>query len=700
LIPAVTIPVSIIAAAIVMLALGYSINTLTLLAAVLAIGLVVDDAIVVLENIVRRIEGGEPSALAAINGSREIGFAVVATTLVLMAVFVPISFMTGDTGRLFGEFGVTVAAAVGFSAFVALSLTPMMTSRLFAAGMPKSRLTGGIDRLFHSLDDRYAAGLRNAMSGKRPLWIVGGAMGMFAVVLLVLALGVPFSGLKLSSELTPQEDRGFVRIFVTAPEGSSIAYMDRQLRQVEEVAQEEVERGNAKRVITRTGGFGRAAEVNTGMVNLPLNLWDERDDSAADIATRLRERTQNIPGGRVNVNQAGSPLSRNATRPLAIALGGGDYAEIVQWRDKIMQRVAAENPRILNLESDYLERQPRVIVQIDRNKAADLGVSLSTVGRTLETMLGARIVTTFERAGEEYDVILQARTEQRASVGDLDNLYVRSDKNGDLLPLSAMVRIEERAGPTELRRTDRMRAIELAGSLAPGYALGEAVAYMEQVIREEAPGAQIIYNGETYQLKKSGDTLWITFAFALLVVYLVLAAQFESFIHPVVILVTVPLAITGALLGLWLFNSTINIFSQIGCVMLIGIACKNGILIVEFANQLRDRGVDFVDAVIQASATRLRPVLMTSLCTAFGAVPLMLAHGAGAESRESIGATVFFGTVVSLGLTLYVVPALYLLIARNTRSPEYMSRLIDGLIGGGTPRGAPTTASGSLSDTH
>ena len=231
-----------------------------------------------------------------------------------------------------------------------------------------------------------------------------------------------------------------------------------------------------------------------------------------------------------------------------------------------------------------------------------------------------------------------------------------------------------------------MRAIELAGSLAPGYTLGEAVEYMERVIHEEAPNAQIIYNGETYQLKKSGDALWITFAFALLVVYLVLAAQFESFIHPIVILVTVPLALTGALLGLWLFNSTINIFSQIGCIMLIGIACKNGILIVEFANQLRDRGVEFVDAIIQASATRLRPVLMTSLCTAFGAVPLMLAHGAGAESRESIGATVFFGTIVSLGMTLYVVPALYLLIARNTRSPEYMSRLIDGLLGQGVRR--------------
>jgi multidrug efflux pump len=693
LIPAVTIPVSIIAAAIVMTMLDYSINTLTLLGAVLAIGLVVDDAIVVLENIVRRIEGGEPPVLASINGSREIGFAVIATTLVLMAVFVPVSFMTGDTGRLFGEFGVTVAAAVGFSAFVALSLTPMMASKLFANGMPKSGMAGRIDHFFHDIDVRYAAGLRRAMENRKPLWIVGGALGLFGVLVVVFIVGWPFSGVRIPSELAPQEDRGMVQIFVTAPEGSSITYLDRQLREVEQVAMDEVHKGNARRVLTRSGGFGRSAEVNIGRVMMPLTLWNEREDSASEISDRVRRRTQGISGARINVNPAPSPIARNSTRPLAIAMGGGEYDEIVKWRDKVMQRVAAENPKILNLESDYLERQPRVIVQIDRNKAADLGVSLQTVGRTLETMLGSRIVTTFERAGEEYDVVLQARTEQRASVGDLDNLYVRSDKNGDLLPLSAFVKIDERAGPTELRRTDRMRAIELAGSLAPGYTLGEAVAYMENVIHEEAPNAQIIYNGETYQLKKSGDALWITFAFALLIVYLVLAAQFESFVHPIVILVTVPLAITGAVLGLWLFNSTINIFSQIGCIMLIGIACKNGILIVEFANQLRDRGVAFLDAIIQSSATRLRPVLMTSLCTAFGAVPLMLAHGAGAESRESIGATVFFGTVVSLGLTLYVVPSLYLLIARNTRSPEHMSRLVDTLLGGRpVPRGTPATA--------
>jgi multidrug efflux pump len=693
LIPAVTIPVSIIAAAIVMVALGYSINTLTLLAVVLAIGLVVDDAIVVLENIVRRVEGGEPAVLAAIRGSREIGFAVIATTLVLIAVFVPVSFMTGDTGRLFGEFGVTVAAAVAFSAFVALTMTPMMSSKLFAGGMPKAKMAGGVDRIFHDLDEHYAAALRKAMSGRRPLWIVGGALALFTVLVLLLVEGWPVATFRLSTELAPQEDRAFVRIAVTAPEGASIGYIDRQLHLVEAIAQDEVRRGNAKRVTTRSGGFGRNADTNTGFVSLPLNLWDQREDSATVIAERLRRRTQDIPGGRINVNQAGSPLMRNSTRPLAIAMGGGDYDEIAEWRDKVMARVAAENPRIQNLESDYLERQPRVIVQIDRNKAADLGVSLQTVGRTLETMLGSRIVTTFERAGEEYDVMLQAREEQRASVGDLDNLYVRSDKSQELIPLSALVHIEERAGPTELRRTDRMRAIELAGSLAPGYALGDAIAYMEKVIHEEAPNAQIIYNGQSYQFKKAGDTLWITFAFALLVVYLVLAAQFESFIHPIVILVTVPLALTGAMLGLWLFNSTLNIFSQIGGIMLIGIACKNGILIVEFANQLRDRGVAFADAVIQSAATRLRPVLMTSLCTAFGAVPLMLAHGAGSESRQSIGATVFFGTVVSLGMTLYVVPALYLLIARNTRSPEYMSRLIDGLMGrGGDVRGETATA--------
>ena len=412
LIPAVTIPVSIIAAALVMATLDYSINTLTLLGAVLAIGLVVDDAIVVLENIVRRIEGGEPPVLASINGSREIGFAVIATTLVLMAVFVPVSFMTGDTGRLFGEFGVTVAAAVGFSAFVALSLTPMMASKLFANGMPKSRMVGGIDRVFHNLDERYAAGLRRAMEGRKPLWIVGGALGLFGVLVMVFIVGHPVPG-------TAPAERA--RAAGRPRHGADLHHGARRL-------EHPVPRPAAAR--GRAGRDGRGRERQRAprahaLGRLRAQRRGEhrpRDGSAQHVGRARRERrrdhqphspahAEHLRRARQREPDRAAPSTRNSTRPLAIAMGGGEYEEIVQWRDKVMQRVAAENPRILNLESDYLERQPRVIVQIDRNKAADLGVSLQTVGRTLETMMGSRIVTTFERAGEEYDVVLQARND-------------------------------------------------------------------------------------------------------------------------------------------------------------------------------------------------------------------------------------------------------------------------------------------------
>jgi multidrug efflux pump len=680
LVPAVTIPISIVAAAIVMAALGYSINTLTLLAAVLAIGLVVDDAIVVLENIVRRIEAGEAALVAAINGSREIGFAVVATTLVLMAVFVPVSFMGGSVGRLFGEFGVTVAAAVGFSAIVALTLTPMMTSKLFANGMPRGGLAMSVDKLFHDLDDRYAARLRRALLGRRPLWIVAGSILLTTAVVLLVYVGWPVKFMQVNQELAPKEDRAMIPVLITAPEGSSLGYLDRYLTDIEALLQEEVKRGNARRIISRTGGWGRAGEVSAGTLFMPLELWDEREDSSAVIAQRTRQRLAGLPGVRVVVIEPPSLAGRGGGRPLQVVIGGSEYAELAVWRDKILARVSVENPRILGMDSNYQERKPQLAIRIDRNKAADLGVSLSAVGRTLETMLGSRVVTTFVRGGEEYNVLLQARDDERASVNDLDNLYVRSATSGELLPLAALVQVEERAGPNELRRFDQLRSITLSAGVAPGYTLGEALDYMERVIREEAPAAQVNYDGESRELKQSGSALWLTFAFALLIVYLLLAAQFESFIHPIVILITVPLALTGALLGLWLFNSSVNVFSQIGAIMLIGIACKNGILIVEFANQLRDRGVAFGEAVVQAAAIRLRPVLMTSLCTAFGAVPLMIATGAGAESRQSIGAAVFFGTMFSLLLTLYVVPALYVLIARNTRSPEYVSRIIEKLL--------------------
>ncbi len=691
LIPAVTIPVSILAGAMVMASLGYSINTLTLLGAVLAIGLVVDDAIVVLENIARRIEAGEPSLLAAINGSREIGFAVIATTLVLMAVFVPVSFMPGTLGRLFGEFGVTVAAAVGFSALVALTLTPMMASKLFEGGIHRGRAARWLDRAFQSLAEAYERTLRAAMSGGRPLAISLGVGAVTALLVLLMVAGWPVSTMKLQQEFAPVEDRAMMPVLISAPEGASLANLDRYLRQVEAIMFDEIKAGNARRVIARSGAFGAMGDVNAGTVYMPMTLWDEREETAQQIAQRVRLRTAAIPGVRIIVITPPALNMRGGGKPLQVVIGGGSYAELARWRDQIVAKIEAENPKIFNLDSDYQERKPQLSVKIDRNRAADLGVSLQNVGRTLETMLGSRIVTTFMRDGEEYNVVLQAREEDRATVSDLGNLYVKSERSGEMVPLSALVTVEESAGASQLKRFDRLRSITITANLAPGYTLGEALPYVENLIRTEIPGGpQINYDGESREFKEAGSKLWLTFGFALLIVYLVLAAQFESFVHPLVILATVPLAITGGLIGLWLFGASINVFSQIGAIMLIGIACKNGILIVEFANQLRDRGTNYIQAVIESASIRLRPVLMTSFCTAFGAMPLMTASGAGAESRQAIGAAVFFGTVLSLALTLFVVPALYALLARNTRSPHYVSDLIDRLASRSAPPLAQT----------
>ena len=463
LIPAATIPVSILAAAVVMAALGYSINTLTLLGAVLAIGLVVDDAIVVLENIVRRIEQNEPPLLAAINGSREIGFAVVATTMVLVAVFLPISYLQGNVGRLFSEFGISIAAAVVFSALVALTLTPMMTSKLFAKGIQRGRLAAAVDRLFRSLTGAYRDALRWTLSGARPIALLVAAGSMAAAVILLLVVGWPWSGMRLPSELAPREDRGRVQIIVQAPEGASLEYTQRQIDQVFALALDEVERGNATRVIRRTGSWSNQAAVSNGMVFLPLLPWGERPDTAEQIVARLQQRTRDIPGARVVPRTPGG--LGGSGKPVQLVLQGPEYRQVADVAEKVI--IAAEsNPGLADLEMDYEERQPQLRVGVNRNKAADLGVSLTSVARALETMLGSRVVTTFLMGGDEYNVVLQARDEQRASVGDLDNIYVRSDRSGELVPLAAVVEVQETGAASELRRFNRMRAVmvTVAGS--------------------------------------------------------------------------------------------------------------------------------------------------------------------------------------------------------------------------------------------
>jgi hydrophobe/amphiphile efflux-1 (HAE1) family protein len=668
IIPAITIPISIISAFIVMAALDFSINTLTLLGFVLAIGLVVDDAIVVLENIVRRIELKEPTLLGAINGSHEIGFAVIATTLVLVAVILPVSFMPGTIGLVFGEFGISLAAAVCFSSLVALTLVPMLTSKLFANNrLHRGRVARALDTLFRNLANAYERLLRRVI--RHPLVVIASALLIFLGGLTLLNV--------LPVEYMPREDRGFAAVNLTAPDGASLDYTLGYVKQVERIMLRDKEQGDVLRVLGRAPARGGGVDVNSAMVFAPLSPWNERERSASEIAAGWNSQLARLPGVEAFAFAPGAWSLGQSNRPLNIVLGGTDYDELARWRD-IVVREAEQNPGLSNIESDYRERKPKIDVMIDRDRAADLGVSLSNVGRTLETILGSRVVTTFIDQGEEYRVILQGADERRQTPSDLETIYVRSERSGQLIPLSNLVRLQEVAGPVDLRRFDRQRAITISASLANGYSLGEGIAYLEKVVDEKLPpSARLNYDGESRDFKNTGSSIYLTFLLALVIAYLVLAAQFESFRHPLIIMTTVPLAITGALFGLVVFGSSLNIYSQIGAIMLIGLAAKNGILIVEFANQLRDRGTEFREAVIQSSKIRLRPVLMTSMCTAFGSVPLLLATGAGALSRQSIGAVVFFGVTFSVLLTLVVVPTVYALVARNTHSPQYVSQLID-----------------------
>jgi len=664
------VPVSVVATFIVMGAMGYTINVLTLLGLVLAIGLVVDDAIVVLENIYRRIEDGQKPLLAAIDGSHEIGFAVIATTLVLVAVFVPLSYIEGDVGRLFGEFGITLAAAVLFSSLVALTLTPMLSSKLLKRGKLKRGLAAAVDRLFSRMMENYRRVL-----GRLVNW------PLTVLITMAMVTGLAFYLMQqLPTEYAPNEDRGAFFISIRAPEGSTIDYTDRSTRKVEQLLLAEIGDGKpVKRFLTRLpGGWGNAA-VNNATIIVLLDHWDERAQLDKDVAARVATAAESIPGAVIFARTPRALGIRGDGSPVELVLGGPDYDQLKKWRDQMVTAMEAM-PELTNIDSDFQETKPQIKISVDRDRAATLGVSLANVGRTLETMLGSRIVTTYVDRGREYNVVLMGEDQARSSTDDLTNLYVRSSLTGGLVPLSNLVQITEFAGPSELRRHDRMRSITLQAGLADGVKLGEAIEKLYATASATLPAsARLSWDGESKEYLDSGSSLYLIFGLAMLIVFLVLAAQFESFINPVIILVTVPLALMGAGLGLWFYGSSINVFSQIGAILLIGLSAKNGILIVEFANQLRDRGGHFRASVIEAAAVRLRPILMTSAATTFGALPLLLATGAGAESRQPIGIVVVFGVTISAVLTLFVVPALYVLLARRTHSPQHMSLIIEKL---------------------
>ena len=668
LVPAVTVPVSIIASFIVLDVLGFSVNLLTLLALVLAIGLVVDDAIVVLENIYRRMaEKGESPLVAAYRGARQVGFAVIATSLVLVAVFVPVAFLQGDVGRLFSEFAITMAAAVCFSSVVALSLSPMLASKIL--NRQSVRLGGHTrtDRFFRSLRTSYRRLLSRTM--KRPLLMVG-------LVAVLIAATVWLVG-RIPTEYAPKEDRGAFFVIVNGPEGASYSYMEEYMNEIERRLMPFVESKEATRLLVRTPRtFENYENFNTGIVIFVLNNWNQRR-SAWAIMDEVRAKLAGLPGVRAfPVMRQG--FGASIQKPLQFVIGGGTYPELAQWRDTLLAQIEVNNPGLIEIDWDYKETKPQLQVNIDYDRAAELGVTIGTVGRTLETMLGSRRVTTYLEAGEEYDVILEGERERQRTPTDLQNIYVRSSRSGELIPLSNLVTIEEFADSSALNRYNRVRAITIEANLADGLALGDALAYMEGLVRNNLPENTIIdYKGQSLDYQSSTQSVAFVFLLGILVVFLVLAAQFESYLNPLVIMLTVPLAIAGGLIGLYLTGSTLNLYSQIGLVMLVGLAAKNGILIVEFANQLRERRKSFNYAILKASEVRLRPIVMTGITTATGAIPLILSSGAGAETRMVIGVVVLSGVLSATLFTLFVVPVAYHLLSRRTHPPGQVARRLE-----------------------
>jgi multidrug efflux pump len=677
IIPAVTVPICLTATFIVLWAFGFSINLLTLLALVLAIGLVVDDAIVVLENVYHRIEEGESPLVAAYKGASQVAFAVVATTLVVCAVFVPVMLIGGNTGMLFRELAAAMIGAIAFSGFVALSLTPMLCSKLLKPTGKRNRFTQWVDVRFDRLSARYEAILRKLLD--RPLLVGGAAL---AFVLGCLALGTT-----LQSELAPEEDQGSIQISVSAAEGTGWETITRYMRDIERDLVPMLDAdGPIRRMMVRApNSFGASEDFSGGRIVVHLKTWDERDASTRDVLEEVQAKIRQHPSVRSNA-AIPSALSRGRGQPIQFVIAGDTFEHLATARDKLLA-AAESNPDIVDLDSDYRETRPQLLIDINTVRAGDLGVSVQEIGSTLETMMGSRRATTYLDRGEEYYVVLQAEAADRISPSDLTNVYVRSATTGQLVALSNLVSLRSFADAGSLGRYNKLRSITISGSLAPGYSLGEALTWLEEQAAEIPEITQVGYKGESLSYKQAGSSIVFVFLLTIAIVYLVLAAQFESFVHPAVIILTVPLAVGGGVLGLVVMGITLNIYSQVGIVMLVGLAAKNGILIVEFANQLRDAGKPIADAAIEAATRRLRPVLMTSIATVAGAVPLMLASGAGAAARQSIGVVIVWGVSLATLLTLFLIPVFYNRLARRTGSPEAVARQLESEL-----RGAPQPA--------
>ena len=653
LIPLVTIPVSLIGSFALMWALGFSINTLTLLAMVLAVGLVVDDAIVVLENVHRHVEDGLSPPRAALKGMQEIGFAVILMTLTLAAVYVPVAMMEGRTGKLFTEFALTLGGAVLVSGFVALTLTPMMCAKMLRHQKQHNQLFNLMESFFTRLEQGY----RRLLGWSLKTVMIGLSLA------LVAGVGSWWLLQKLPSEMAPLEDRGVFMTFIIAPDGANLDYTDHYLQQAETLLQQVPE---ARGVFATTGFSGKVTE---GIAFVELKDWQQRQRSSLQIAGELGPKLFGIPGVLgfpITPPSLGQPFMN---QPVQFVVKTSDsYGELNEQIGLLMAEVR-KNPNILAARSDLKLNAPELRLTVDRDKAADLGVSVAAIGRSIETLMGGRDVTRFKMNGEQYDVILRIEDKLRVTPEDLNRIHLRSAQ-GAMIPLSNLVTIREGVTAQSLNHFNRSRAAIISANLAPGYSQGEALTYLEQAAARILPKtARIDYQGQSREFKESSAGLLLTFALALIMIYLMMAAQFESFVDPLIILFTVPLSMAGALLALYFTDNTLSIYSQVGLITLIGLITKHGILIVEFANQLQQRGRSKLEAVLEAATLRLRPILMTTGAMVLGTVPLALAEGAGAESRAQIGWVIVGGLSLGTVLTLFVIPAAYLLLARR-RQPE------------------------------
>ncbi|OZI78930.1 efflux RND transporter permease subunit [Bordetella genomosp. 2] len=652
IIPIVTIPVSLIGACGLMYLFGFSVNTLTLLAMVLAIGLVVDDAIVVLENIFRHIEEGVPRRQAAFQGAREIGFAVVAMTLTLVTVYAPLAFATGRTGRLFIEFALTLAGAVLVSGFVALTLTPMMCSVLLRHEPRHSRWYNLVEGWLDGLARGYRRALAAALRHRAAVLGLG--------LLVAAASGVLFSVVK--SELAPIEDRGVIFGTVSAPEGATLNYTLESMLDIEHYYQD-IPEAEAYQVSV---GY---PTVSDATAILRLKPWEQRERRQQEIARELQPKFAALPGVRAFPTNPPSLGQSARSKPVEfVIMSQASYPELARMVDVYLDALRGY-PGLQNLDTDLRLNTPELRVQVDRDKMADVGAGVDVVGRTLESMLGGRQVTRFKDQGEQYDVIVQVLPRDRANPADISGIYVRT-RDGGMVQLDNLLSVHESVSPQSLNHFNRLRAVKVEAAVAPGYALGEVLAHMQDVAREVLPHTVVTdLDGQAREFRDSSGSIYLAFAMALAFIYLVMAAQFESWRHPFIIMLSVPLSMTGALLALWLSGGTLSIYSQIGLITLVGLITKHGILIVEFANQLRDQGREMIDAVVEASVLRLRPILMTTGAMVLGTLPLAVSQGAGAESRQQIGWVLVGGLMLGTLLTLFVVPVAYTLVAK-ARQPS------------------------------